>query len=221
MPSNRIGYGYGTYSDADFGTEGVIQTGSASVVVTSGFVANGGLLKTSDGALSAISSASAASKRIRTSGALVSSTASTSSAGEEFVLKLISQYDYGDGAYGYQSYGQGPLQTTLAGEASTDSTAIRVRIASASISAAASGSAGQVTVVDGAATVEAGSVNTASAVFSIGASGVSSASATVTVIPERRVKSGALISSTSSFAAIAREKWEPIAVTPENWVKIA
>lgn len=221
MPSNRIGYGYGTYGDADFGVEGVTQTGSASISVASSATASGAHVKESSATISSTATTSSACIRIRDGGALVSSTASTASIGEEFVLKVISEYDYGTGAYGGGYFGEGPLDTIAAGTASTTSDATRVRIASASISVTSSTSSAAVTVVDGEATVSSTATNTCTGSFSVVGEATGSATATVTVTYIRRRKSDALISSTSSTASIAREKWEPITAGAQNWVTIS
>lgn len=222
MPSSRIGYGYGPYSDADFGTEGVIQTGSASVVVTSSVTANGGIRKdgfASDSA--ATSSITVSATRVRESGALVSSTATNASSGEEFVLKIISEYDYGDGAYGYGSYGQGPLETTATASASVTSAATKVFQGSATANASASATSSALTVVDGVATVSASSTNTADGVATAGGSGTVTVSATFTCTASATFIAAGITASESSFAAVAREKWEPIPIAPETWVRIA
>ena len=221
MPSNRIGYGYGTYGDADYGVEGVTQTGSASISASASVTCTAAKVYESGAAISAVSTNTSACVRIRATGALVSSTSVTTSLGEEFVLKVISEYDYGTGAYGYQAYGQGPLDTVSTGSASTTSTATRVRLASATSTASASTSSSAVTVVDGVSTVSATSTNTATGSFSVVGSASGTATATNTATCIRRRKSGALISSTSSTASIAREKWEPITADSQNWVTIA
>ena len=221
MPSSRIGYGYGTYSDADFGVEGVTQTGSASISVASSATASGAKVYASDATISSTATTTSTCVRVRDAGALVSSTASTASIGEEFVLKVISEYDYGTGAYGGGYFGQGPLETIAAGTASTTSAATRVRIASASASVSSSTSSSAVTVVDGEATVSASATNTCTGSFSVVGSATGAATATTTATCIRRRKSGALISSTSSTASIAREKWEPITAGAQNWVTIA
>ena len=221
MPSNRIGYGYGTYGDADFGVEGVTQTGSASISASASGIATGAKVYESGAAISSSATTASACVRVVDAGALVSSTASTASIGEEFVLKEISGYSYGTGAYGSAYYGEGPLDTVSTGSASTTSAATRVRLASATSTASASTSSSAVTVVDGVATVSATSTNTATGSFSVVGSASGSATATNTATCIRRRKSGALISSNSSTASIAREKWEPITAESQNWVTIA
>ena len=221
MPSSRIGYGYGAYSDADFGVEGVTQTGSASITVTATVTADGGKARTASAAVVALSTNTIVATRVRESDALVSSTASTASIGEEFILKLISEYDYGDGAYGYAAYGQGPLDTISTGSASATSAATRVREGAATSSVSSSTASSAVTVVDATATVSASASNTAHAVFTIVASGTSAASATITIDYIRERNIGALVSSTASISSLAREKWEPIAKSSQIWLKIA
>ena len=221
MPSNRIGYGYGTYSDADFGTEGVVQTGSASISASATVVANGGRAVIRSAVTSASSGSTSSAIRVRESDALASSTASTASIGEEFILKIISEYDYSTGAYGYGGYGQGPLDTIAAGTASTTSDATRVREGAATATSSSSSSSSAITVVDATATVSAASTNTANAVFTISASGASSAAASVTISYIRERNIGGLASSTSVISSVAREKWEPIAKGEQIWLKIA
>jgi len=221
MPSNRIGYGYGTYSDADFGTEGVIQTGSASISASATVVANGGRARLEGAATSASSGSTSSAIRVRESDALVSSTASTASIGEEFVLKIISEYDYSTGAYGGGYFGQGPLETIASASASGASAATRVREGAATATSSSSTSSAAITVVDATATVSAESTNTASAVFTISASGTSSAAASVTISYIRERNIGGLASSTSVISSVAREKWEQIAKGSQIWLKIA
>lgn len=221
VPSSRQGYGYGPYGDNDFGVEGVLHDGVAVGLVTASATANGGFAVEASATINASASGSSGSSRVRNATALVSSTASTASVGEEFVLKVISEYDYGTGAYGGGYFGQGPLDTIAAGTASTTSDATRVRIASASISVTSSTSSAAVTVVDGDATVSSTATNTCTGSFSVVGAATGSATATITAICIRRRKSDALISSTSSTASVAREKWEPITAGAQNWVIIS
>jgi len=222
MPSNRIGYGYGTYSDADYGTEGVIQTGSASISASCTVVANGGIRKDASASDSVATSAiTASATRIRESDALVSSTAVTTSLCEEFILKIISEYDYGDGAYGYASYGQGPLDTVSTGSASSTGAATRVRIASATSTASASTASSGLMVFDGVAQADASTTTAADSVVTAGGSATVSAVAQLTCPGAATFASSGLVSSTSSISSLAREKWEKIAVNQDTWVKIA
>jgi len=221
MPSNRIGYGYGTYGDADFGVEGVTQTGSASISASASGTCTGAHVKESSATISSTATTSSACIRIRDGGALVSSTASTASVGEEFVLKVISEYDYGDGAYGYASYGQGPLDTVSTGSASSTSAATRVRTASATSTASASNTSSAVTVVDAGAQSDSSATISVHAVFSVGGSASISAVAQLTCPGAATFASSGLVSSTSSISSLAREKWEKIAVNQDTWVKIA
>ena len=194
---------------------------SASITATSSASCGATQVFQSDAATTSTATTTATAQAIRSSGALISSTASTSSIGEEFVLRVISAYDYGTGAYGGGYFGEGPLDTIASSSASTTSDATRVRIASASISVTSSTSSAAVTVVDGEATVSATATNTCIAAISVVGAASGSATATATATCIRRRKSGALISSTSSIASIAREKWEPITAGAQNWVTIS
>ena len=97
MPSSRVGYGYGAYSSEDFGVEGVLATSSALVSASVSATATVNRVQNASATASSSSANTISATRVRESDSLVSSTASTASVGEQFVLKLSTDYEYGLG----------------------------------------------------------------------------------------------------------------------------
>jgi len=90
--------------------------------------------------------------------------------------------------------------------------------ATSSVSASTSGACERIREVDGQSS--AVSTNTATAAFTISASASLSSVATISATCIRRRKSSAAPSVTSVFAAIGREKWEPIGTDTQSWSTI-
>ena len=218
MPIARGGYGFDLFGAGDYGVEGTTKL--ASALITSSGATAGTIERVREVSASASASASTTSScvRKRLSGALVSSTASTASVGEKFVLKESDKFSYGTGAYGVAVYDNANLQTIVSSTSSVaDVTVVRIRPASASASASSSFTSSGVRVPEGAATVSAASEVTASGQFSVTGDATASAVSTNTATIARVRLIGGAISSTSSFAAIAREKWELIGYDSQTW----
>ena len=223
MPIVRGGYGYGLYSDSDYGTEGVVHTGSAATSVSSSATA-GGYTTTLSGTIggSAASSSSASATATFASGALVSATATNASVAEQFVLKESDKFSYGSGLYGYNVFDSADLQTIVsATTVSSTATGERVQNASASssVSCSTTSACERVREVDGASYADA--QGTAVGVYTISAAGSLSSTTSFTSACIRRRKSSAAPSVTSVVAVIGREKWEPIPYTSITWSEIA
>ena len=127
MPVDRIGYGYGTYSDGDFGTEGVThESGALSVSASSTVTAEGGISKFADALTSVTSTFTANGVRYREASATVTASASITSSGEGVIIERTDEFSYGMGLYGYNEYTQGDLQITITGTSSISCQARRV-----------------------------------------------------------------------------------------------
>jgi hypothetical protein len=216
MPSNRIGYGYGEYSDADFGVEGVLQSGSVSISANSSFAANGGRSEVGSALIASVSSVVCnASAILIGEPSAISATATVTDVPADRIkdgsasIKSDSGSLYGYGNYGSDDYGK---VTTFAvrirtSGADIDSTAtftgagVRIQQPSAQIDAVASLAADSDTIVNGRA------------VFA----GLASLSGSSLRIRE----TSAQIDVNASTVIIAREKWEPILKVSEIWTEIA
>lgn len=222
MPIIRGGYGYGLYSDGDYGTEGVTHTGSALISATSASTADGYKTRLS-GTISgaATSSVTASGNGTFASGALVSSTASTASIAEEFVLKESSMFSYGTGLYGKYVYDEADLQTVVTASATGTASASRIQNGEASVSAASSNTSDSTRVRESDGSASASATGSANSVFVASASGSLAATASVSISYIRKRNSGALVSLQSSTAAIGREKWEPIGITTATWSQLS
>ena len=223
MPIVRGGYGYGLYSDGDFGTEGVTHTGSASTSASSSAAADGYNTRLS-GTISGSSLSSTSATGYGTFGSeavTVQSVLTTASAGEEFILKESNMFSYGTATYGNYVFDQADLQTTSAATASTSSSASKIQSAEATISASASTTSAATRVRESDGTSSASATGTATAVYIVVVSGSTSASASVDISYIRKRNSGSLFVLESSTAAFAREKWEYIPVTSVDWIKLA
>jgi hypothetical protein len=223
MPIERGGYGYGLYSDSDYGTEGVIHTGSAATSVSSSATASG-YTTTLSGAISgsASSSSTASCNATFASGAVVSSTASTASVAEQFVLKESDKFSYGSGAYGYNVYDSADLQTIVsATSVASTASGERVQSASATASVSASTSGACERVREQSSEVSASATGTAVGVYTIVASATVNVSSPTNVTYIRKRNASSAKSVTSVVSAIGREKWEPIAYTSITWSDIA
>jgi hypothetical protein len=223
MPSNRIGYGYGAYSAADFGVEGVVQDGAAAVTASSSATAVGFKYKFGSATVSASSSASSAAIATFVSGATVSSTASIASVAEEFVLKQSDKFSYGTGTYGSYVYDNADLQTISSATLSaTQADYIRIRTVSGSGSASASNSSDSTRVREGAATVAASASIAADGAFTVSASPETiDVTSGVSISYIRKRNAEAIKAAQSVVVAIGREKWEVIPVTSFTWTKLA
>jgi len=219
MPSSRIGYGYGPYSAADYGVEGVTADASAVISASSGAACSAAKAKTASASTASTATNTASVVRLRLSGALVSSTASNAAIGEEFVLKLSSKFSYGTGAYGQEVYDQAQLQTVSSATATATATVTKILSGSAAISAASSNQAAATRVRESSGSPAATATLTVNGSFSVVGSATISAVSTNTIIPVRKRNATGLISNTSAVMAIAREKWETIAVGSTTWTK--
>lgn len=218
MPVVRGGYGFNFFGTGDYGVEGTTKLASSTVsaaITLSGSVERVRLVEAT---ASGVASASTTIARVRLSDALASPTSSTSSAAEKFVLKESDKASYGTGAYGQNVYDNADLQTIASATASLASiNVVRIRPGDGSTSATASTSSSAIRVPEGVATVSATTTTSASAQFSVSSGGTGSALSTNTTTIERVRLLGGALSSTSSFAAIARKKWEPISADSQNW----
>jgi adhesin HecA-like repeat protein len=214
MPSDRIGYGYGPYGDADWGVEGVSKTGSASIVATALFAAQGGLSEVGSAEVAALSgvSANAVKEVVGASSIEALSVLSDVSADRIIDAAATSVADSGT-LYGYGNYGSGDFGVATV-------FAVRVRTAGGSADASASLTSAAERIhqsgaqVDGVASLAADSdtlVNGQAVVPSV---------AILDVAYIRIRNTDGTISATGDLDASGREKWEPLAETPETWTRI-
>ena len=221
MPIVRGGYGFDFFGTGDYGVEGTTKLASS---VVSGALASSGSIervRLVDASASSASTNTTTIARVRLSGAAVSSTASTSSVAEQFVLKESDKFAYGTGAYGANVFDNANLQTIVSATGSFASVvAERVRPGDASIAGSASTDSSAIRVPEGAATVTASATTSADAQFSVAASASASAISVNTATVERKRLIGGALSSTSSFAAMGRVKWEAIGLDDQSWESI-
>jgi hypothetical protein len=216
MPSSRIGFGYGDYSDADFGVEGVLQESSASISATATVTVSGG--RSEDGSASLSATSSLTANGVATLVGTPAEIASTSSLADVSADKIIdgsasitsdSGNLYGYGAYGSSDYGKTTVfavriresSGTSSGSATFTSAGVRIQQPSAQIDAVASLSADSDTIVNGQAVL--------SGLSSIESSGL------------RIRETNAQITTQAGLVINAREKWEPLPKGSEIWTEIA
>jgi len=215
MPSDRIGYGYGPYGDADWGVEGVSKTGSASILATSTVVAGGVRAKSADAIINAsASAASSAVAEYQGAPESIDAVSAFSDFEADRILEASAASEADSGTlYGYGSYGEGDfgvatvfairIRTTggsADASANVTSVAERIQQPGAQIDAVASLVADSDTIVNGQATLD-------------GSAGID-----VAYIRIRNTE--AEVSVTGDLDASGREKWEPLAETPETWTRI-
>jgi len=223
MPIVRGGYGYGLYSDGDFGTEGVTHTGSASTSASSSAAADGYNTRLS-GTISGSCLSSTSATGYGTFGSqavTIQPVLTTASAGEEFILKESNMFSYGTATYGNYVFDQADLQTTSSSTSSTTSSASKIQSAEATVSSSTSTTSSATRVRESDGTSSASTSGTSTAVYIVVTSGSTYASASVDISYIRKRNIGSLFVLESSTAAFAREKWEPIPLTAVTWNKLA
>ena len=220
-----------------------VKFGSASVAATSSTNALGGFFAGGSATVTASSSATNDSTRVRegaqvvvatasvsaravadyVSGAISSGTLVTVSVGEKFILEESSAFAYGTSTYGSNVYDYADFQTIVAAT-STNSWAIgaATRQSGAQITSSSSFTVGgNVTRVrEGDANPSAIAVGSAVGVFTVSARAGLQAQSTFSADFLRFRNTGGTSAATASIATIGREKWEPYVVTSETWTPI-
>lgn len=216
MPSNRIGYGYGPYGDADWGTEGITQGSSASIVAVATVTAQGGRPRSSSAAIAALSDFTASANA--TLGGSPDAIASVSTFANVSADKIIDgsasiTSDSGN-LYGYGGYGQGDFgQTTVE--------ALRIRTSAAPIDVTLTVTTSAQRIQQPSADINATASLAADSDTIVNGQGVFAAQGTVETSALRIRETSGQITVTGSTVIIAREKWEPILKVSEIWTEIA
>lgn len=214
MPSDRIGYGYGPYGDADWGVEGVSKTGSASIIATSAFTAQGGLSEVGSAVISAQSGgAASAVKTIVVSASIEGVSAFANVSADRIVdASATSSADSGT-LYGYGAYGSGDFGVATV-------FAIRVRTTGGAVDASASLSSAAEKIHQSGGQVNGVASLTADSDTIVNGRAVLAGTADLDVAYTRIRNTDGTISVTGDLDASGREKWEPLAETPETWTRI-
>ena len=215
MPSDRIGYGYGPYGDADWGVEGVSKTGSASISATSTFTASGGRSETGDATIAASASVTSnavaeyqgAPESIDVVGVLADFQAD-----RVIDASAASEADSGN-LYGYGAYGSGDFGVATV-------FAIRVRTTGGSADASASITSAAERIQQPGAQIDAVASLAADSDTLVTGQAALNGSAGIDVAYIRIRNTEAALSVTGDLDASGREKWEPLAETPETWTRI-
>ena len=216
MPSNRIGYGYGPYGDADWGTEGVIKESSASIVAVSSFTADGGPVKSGSSEIAALSNftASANSTLSGSPGTIASVSTFANVSADKIIDGSASITSDSGNLYGYGGYGQGDFgQTTVE--------ALRIRTSAAPIDVTLTVTTSAQRIQQPSAQVNATASLAADSDTIVNGQGVVAAQGTVETSALRIRETSGQITVTGSTVIIAREKWEPILKVSEIWTEIA
>lgn len=214
---------------------------SASTSVASTFSAIGGFTANGQATSAATSAVAATAKRVReasaisaasasiqsnatatfVSGAVSSATTVTASIGEQFVLKESSMYSYGTSTWNSHAYGIDDLQTVSSATATTTAVPTRIISGSASTSASASVTSAATRVRESSGAVTASAINTANGVYIVVGESTIPAQSSVAISYIRKRNVDGLSILQSSFASLAREKWEFEPITTATWSNIA
>tara|TARA_R110000796_G_scaffold19029_11_gene57286 strand:+ start:5439 stop:5837 length:399 start_codon:yes stop_codon:yes gene_type:complete len=130
-------------------------------------------------------------------------------------------YSYGTAPFGNYAFGEDDLQTVSLPTATVSASASRIQSAAATISTAASVTSAATKVLQSSGAISAAATNTANAVYIVVAQAVIPAQSAVNISYIRKRNAGALFVFESSFASLAREKWELIPVNDVTWIKLA
>ena len=215
MPSDRIGYGYGPYGDADWGVEGVSKTASAAFSASAALNARVDRVINSASVINVAGSLNANAVVEYESGVDSIDAVSTVSDFSAERVRDVSATSVADSGtlYGYGDYGSGDFSVasvfafrvrTTGGSADALSSftgaAKRIQQPQASFAAVASLAADSDTIVTG--------------------QGILAGAASLEVNTKRIRQVDSTIQATGDLDASGREKWEPIAETPEIWTRI-
>lgn len=216
MPSNRIGYGYGAYSDADFGVEGVIKESSASIAAVSTVTAQGGRPRSSSASLSALSGFTAsANATLAGSPDTIASVSTIANVSADKIIDGSASITSDSGnLYGYGGYGQGDF-----GKSTVE--AIRIRTSAAPISVTLTVTTSAERIQQPSAQINATASLAADSDTIVNGQCVVAAQGTVETSALRIRETNGQITVTGSTVIIAREKWEPILKVSEIWTEIA
>ena len=121
---------------------GFLGNASATVTVTSGATADGQVVGERSATVTSASSITANSTCTFNFTIPIAVASATTCTAEEFFLEASDKMVYGHGIYGEQVYDQSDLQTVVTATSSTTCSGTRVRLASATVTVAASISAG-------------------------------------------------------------------------------
>lgn len=216
MPSNRIGYGYGPYGDADWGTEGITQGSSASIVAVSMVTAQGGRPRTGSASIAALSdfTASANATLGGSPGAIASVATFANVTADKIIDGSASITSDSGNLYGYGGYGQDDFgQTTVE--------ALRIRTSAAPIDVTLTVTTSAQRIQQPSADINATASLAADSDTIVNGQGVIASQGTVETSALRIRETSGQITVTGSTVIIAREKWEPILKVSEIWTEIA
>lgn len=218
MPIVRGGYGFGAFSYAEYGTEGVVHDGAASTVVSSTASASGGKSLVGDGVCTSTSNTSVSVQVTRNTSASVTSGSVVTATADAFRLEDTSSTAYGSGAYGVLAYTESEAQIIVS-STSVSSTASceRVRPDSASVSSVSTTDSDCERIKLGISQADAVASTTASGAFTISSSAEATGTSSTTSACVRKRETGGTITAINTFEASGRYKYEQIAKDNETW----